>query len=128
MGPDSSVPDEGARTHGATEPAVHVEQRPGFTRGFAAIVALRGEHDIATAAEASAALGAVEGNVLVDLSDCTFLDSTVIGVLFVRNEELARDGCRLEVLVPAGAERGRPHAGAGAHARRDRGAPRAAGS
>ena len=99
MEPDSSVPDEGARTHVEAEPVVHVDHRPGVP-GFAAIVALRGEHDLATAAAISSAIGSIDGNVLVDLSACTFLDSTVIGVLFARNEDLARTGRRLEVVVP----------------------------
>src|SRR3954453_21902111 len=46
-----------------------------------AIVTLRGEHDLATRAEINAALARAggEADVLVDLSDCSFIDSSVIG-------------------------------------------------
>jgi anti-anti-sigma regulatory factor len=58
------------------------------------------EHDLATAPEVSDAIRAVDGNVLIDLSDCSFLDSTVIGVLFAANLELERARRFLEVVVP----------------------------
>ena len=92
----------GARTPGATEPAVHVEQRP------AVHARLRGDRRTARRARQCDGRRGLRrarcgrGQRLVDLSDCTFLDSTVIGVLFVRSTRSSRDGCRLEVLVPAG--------------------------
>jgi anti-anti-sigma factor len=96
MGPDSGTPQEGR----FSEPSVHVELGPAREREFAALVSLRGEHDLATASEISQAIAAIEGNVLVDLSECTFIDSTVIGVLFACNQELERAGRFLEVVVP----------------------------
>jgi anti-anti-sigma regulatory factor len=36
----------------------------------------------------------------VDLSQCTFLDSTVIGVLFATNQELEGSGRFLEIVAP----------------------------
>jgi anti-anti-sigma factor len=96
MGSDSGTPEEGS----LSEPTVHVELGPTREREFAAIVSLRGEHDLATASLVSDAIGAIDGNVLVDLSECTFLDSTVIGVLFARNQELEQAGHFLEVVAP----------------------------
>jgi anti-anti-sigma factor len=94
--PDVTEPGEGR----FPEAVVEIELRPGHDRAFAAIVSLRGEHDLATADEVSHAIASIAGNVLVDLTDCSFLDSTVIGVLFARSQELERDGRYLEVVVP----------------------------
>jgi anti-anti-sigma factor len=96
MRPEWSMPDEGR----AYRTVIDVELRPEDERAFAAIVSLRGEHDLATATEVSDAISAIDGNVLVDLTDCSFLDSTVIGVLFARNLDLERAGSFLEVVVP----------------------------
>jgi anti-anti-sigma factor len=84
----------------SSEPTVHVELGPSREREFAAIVSLRGDHDLATSSQVSDAIRAIEGNVLVDLSGCTFLDSTVIGVLFARNQELEGSGRFLEIVAP----------------------------
>jgi anti-anti-sigma factor len=96
MGLESKMPDEA----GPGGPVVHVELASSRERGFAAVVSLRGEHDLATASEVSEAISAIAGNVLVDLSECTFIDSTVIGVLFARNQDSERAGHVLEVVVP----------------------------
>jgi anti-anti-sigma factor len=82
------------------EPVVDVQLRPAQEHPFAAVVSLRGEHDLATADEVARTIQAIDGNVLVDLSDCTFIDSTVIGVLFACNQGLERDGRSLEVVAP----------------------------
>jgi anti-anti-sigma factor len=95
--PDFSEPRDDRLLHAPVE----VEPRPAHERAFAAIVSLRGEHDLATAENVSQAISSVEGNVLVDLTDCTFLDSTVIGLLFAHSKDLERQGRYLEVVVPA---------------------------
>ena len=61
---------------------------------------LRGEHDLSTAPEVRATLGSISGSVLVDLSDCAFIDSTVIGALIAVSQELEREGHVLELYVP----------------------------
>lgn len=69
------------------------------------IVALRGEHDVNSWTDVALALATagVQPTVLVDLSECTFMDSTVITALLVAAKQLrARDGA-LEVFIPAGA-------------------------
>ena len=73
----------------------------------AAIVTLRGEHDLSTRAEISDALARVgnEAHVLVDLSECSFIDSSVIGVLVVAFQALDEQGRRLELAIPSAAAR-----------------------
>lgn len=73
---------------------------PADAPGFAGCVSLVGEHDIATHEQVVEALAQVSGNLLVDLTECTFIDSTVIGAVSARSVALRRDGHRLELVVP----------------------------
>ncbi|MDX6538869.1 MAG: anti-sigma factor antagonist [Gaiellales bacterium] len=85
----------------AAVPAVEVEFRlPGI-----AFVTLRGEHDLSSKHHLTEALTAASAkrDVLVDLSDCTFMDSSVIGALFRAHQSLAEDGGRLELVIPESA-------------------------
>jgi anti-anti-sigma factor len=77
---------------------IYVHRPEGFA--FAAVVRLRGEHDISTRDDLVRALTPMFGNILVDLSDCSFIDSTIIGVLIVDSRTRQREGQRLELLVP----------------------------
>jgi anti-sigma B factor antagonist len=79
---------------------VQVEVRPARAPQYAAIVSLHGEHDLATAPALRNALAPLFGDVLVDLSDCTFIDSTVIGALIGAAQELQREGHALAIVVP----------------------------
>jgi anti-anti-sigma factor len=83
-----------------TWPTVDVEHRPPSAPAFAAIVRLCGEHDMASASEIAEALRGVFGDVLVDLSGCSFLDSSTIGVLLENGLQREREGQRLELLAP----------------------------
>jgi anti-anti-sigma factor len=74
--------------------------RPAARSAFAAIVMLRGEHDLATSGQVSETIGSIAGNVLVDLSDCAFIDSTVIGALIRTSKDLKSDGHVLEIVAP----------------------------
>jgi anti-anti-sigma factor len=72
--------------------------------GEVAVVALRGEHDVCTAADVAAALdqAAEEARgVVVDLTDAEFVDVRLAGVLADRADELEARGRRLALLVPA---------------------------
>jgi anti-anti-sigma factor len=89
---------------GLPQAAVQVEFHAPRAPGYAAVVSLLGEHDLATSDAIGGALEPLLGNVLVDLSDCEFLDSTVIGLLLRQSERLKRDGHQLEVLLPASSE------------------------
>lgn len=68
------------------------------------VVALVGDHDIATSHEVRRALAEVNGAplVVVDLTRCTFLDSTVLGVLVAASRRCADAGGRLIGINPSG--------------------------
>jgi anti-anti-sigma factor len=70
------------------------------TSRYTGVVRLCGEHDLATAADIQYALASVWGDVLVDLTSCEFIDSTVIGTLIRDHQARRREGHRLELLVP----------------------------
>jgi anti-sigma B factor antagonist len=71
-----------------------------------AIVTLRGEHDLHSWSEVTLALAnaSQRPHVLVDLSACTFLDSSMLTVLLVAAKQLRLRGGALLVAVPAGAQ------------------------
>jgi anti-anti-sigma factor len=80
--------------------AIELERDPAAPPGMAAIVRLRGGHDIATSRTLREALNSVAGSVLLDLSECQFIDSSVIYVIFSDAHSRAKNGQQLEVLVP----------------------------
>ena len=85
----------------AAVPAAEVEfQPPGV-----AFVALHGEHDLSSTQCLTDALAAASAkrDVLVDFSDCTFMDSSVIGALFRAGQKLNERGGRLELVIPESA-------------------------
>lgn len=73
-----------------------------FAQPGIAIVGLFGEHDLSGKQRLRDALAraSVRLNVLVDLSACTFIDSSVIGALFAARSQLAEQGGRLELVIP----------------------------
>ncbi len=66
-----------------------------------ALVTLRGEHDLTTRSALSEALGRAseDDHILVDLSHCTFIDSSVIGALVHAFQALEGRGRRLELAI-----------------------------
>jgi anti-anti-sigma factor len=60
-----------------------------------------GEHDVGTSPAIEHELAALYGSVLVDLSRCDFIDSTVIRNLLRKAEELRREGHAIELVAPA---------------------------
>ena len=81
------------------EPAVELSaESPGVL-----VVSLRGEHDLNSRAAVAAAVerACEDADVLVDLTHCTFVDSTIIGVLVAALQAQAEQGRRLELVVPA---------------------------
>jgi anti-anti-sigma factor len=70
------------------------------------VLGLPGEHDASTAEALSAAISASLSeatNVVVDLTESTFLDSVIIGVLFAGyRHSQANGGADLVVVAPAG--------------------------
>jgi anti-anti-sigma factor len=69
-----------------------------------AIVALRGEHDLGTAPEITRklTLAGADRNLLVDLTACTFLDSTVISALLRVSNRLHERGGLVSLVIPKG--------------------------
>jgi anti-sigma B factor antagonist len=96
MRPDHRPPSEDS----PSKAVVAVEFRATGERDFAAVVSLHGEHDITTAPEVKQTIASIAGNVLVDLSACEFIDSSVIGVLIGGSRDLEREGRFLEIVVP----------------------------
>jgi anti-anti-sigma factor len=99
MGPDTTSRHDAP---GQPRGEIRVLPDPADLPGFSAEILLLGEHDIATAPELATAISAIEGSVLVDLGACTFLDSSVIGVLFSAARTRAQEGTRLELVAPPG--------------------------
>jgi len=57
-----------------------------------------GELDMATAPRLREALEPIDGDVLVDLTDLTFLDSSGVGALVAQRQRLAEHGSRLRLF------------------------------
>ena len=78
--------------------AVEVE----FHRVGVAVVRLRGEHDLSSKQALSEGLSDASDqlNVIVDLSECTFMDSSVIATFYVARKSLGARGGRLELVIP----------------------------
>jgi anti-anti-sigma factor len=76
-----------------------VELRPAYATAYVAVVALRGEHDLATCMKVADALAPIDGDVLLDLTGCEFIDATVIGVVVSKLVSLQREGHRLDLLI-----------------------------
>jgi anti-anti-sigma factor len=71
----------------------------------AVAVTLRGEHDLNSRPAVSEAIARAceRADVLVDLSHCSFIDSTIIGVLVAAFRAQSERGGRLELAIPPGA-------------------------
>ena len=69
-----------------------------------ACVRLRGEHDLVTRAGVVKALASAgeQANVVVDLTECAFVDSAVIAALVHAGRRLGEDGGRFELVIPPG--------------------------
>jgi anti-anti-sigma factor len=81
-------------------PTVEVLVQPDSGPGFVAIVKLRGEHDLASRTVLENALAPLKGDILVDLSECDYIDSSVIAVVVQTHANLTREGYRVEMLIP----------------------------
>ena len=82
-------------------PAVEVDlSLPGV-----AFVALHGEHDLSSKQPLNDALAraGARRDVFVDLSGCTFMDSSVIGMLYRARTRLEFRDRRLELIIPPSA-------------------------
>jgi anti-sigma B factor antagonist len=82
-------------------PRVDVQFGSSDAPSYAAVVSLHGEHDLSTAPTIRDALSPLYGAILLDLSSCDFIDSTVIRTVLDKHRQLETDGHRLELLVPS---------------------------
>ena len=85
MPPENSDLSSGSAEPGSVELGHH---EPGI-----AVVTMHGEHDIGTEPQLAYALAqaVAHSSVIVDLSDCSFIDSTVIASL-IKGAATAREG------------------------------------
>jgi anti-anti-sigma factor len=88
------------RDGGAPSPAIGIERTPIRAPSYSGIVSLRGEHDLDSSIAIREALDSIEGDVLIDLTSCGFMDSSVVGTLLRASRERAQAGYRLDLLVP----------------------------
>jgi anti-anti-sigma factor len=94
MRPDSTPPRAGP------PPAVEVDLETAAAIGFAAVVSVRGDQDVSTSAALWRILEALDGDLLIDLSACTFIDASIVAILLQTSRRLAKRGGRLELVVP----------------------------
>lgn len=101
--PDDAGPGTALGKREPKVPADDIEVE--FHSATAAIVTLRGEHDLSSKLEVARALATASGcrDVLVDLSECTFIDSSVISALLQASNRLHANGGLLELVIPGGA-------------------------
>ena len=81
-------------------PSVRVCPQLGSERRSVTVVFVHGQHDFASRDLLARTLAPLRGHVLVDLSWCTFVDSSVISTILARHGELTREGGQLELIVP----------------------------
>jgi anti-anti-sigma factor len=79
--------------------STEVDLAPGEGSPYAAVVTLRGSHDLTTSGELKQVLAPLGGDVLLNLSKCEFIDSTVIGLVIGKARALKCEGSYLELLV-----------------------------
>ncbi|NND03346.1 MAG: STAS domain-containing protein [Acidimicrobiia bacterium] len=74
------------------------------TAGAHTVLAVTGEIDLATAPQLEARIGSHpgDGNILLDLSDVAFMDSTGLRLLIGAHERAKNDGGTFAVVAPEG--------------------------
>jgi anti-sigma B factor antagonist len=93
---DTRMPHEdGTPSRGTVELVQHA---PGLV-----VVSVRGEHDLGTSPELTQALeqAAAHSKVVVDLSTCSFIDSTVISALIKSARSVQARGEQFVLVMPA---------------------------
>lgn len=64
------------------------------------LVTLTGEHDYGSRERIEGALGGIDGHVIVDLTTCELVDTSIVNVFLTKHRELQRSGFTLELIVP----------------------------
>jgi anti-sigma B factor antagonist len=93
---DIRTPHEGDKPPRGTVVLAH--HAPGL-----AVVSMRGEHDLSTTPELTQALeqAAAHSDVVVDLSTCSFIDSSVINALVKAARVVHARGEQLVLVIPS---------------------------
>jgi anti-anti-sigma factor len=81
-------------------PGVEVRYASPRSADFAAIVSLYGEHDLDSHDTIAQALEPIDGDLLVDLTDCRFIDSSAVNAILAKSQQLQHRGHRLELVAP----------------------------
>ena len=85
----------------ATAPAIRVSHAlERTTHRPITVVHVLGEHDFASRSILATALEPLQEDVTVDLSQCTFVETMVVGVIIGKALALRKHGFRLELIVP----------------------------
>jgi anti-anti-sigma regulatory factor len=100
MGTPAPDEQEGGVGDLSRAPFVRVERGLGRPRRPVTALFLHGEHDFGSRELTGDALDALHSDVLIDLSWCTFVDSSIIAMILARHATLAREGYQLEVILP----------------------------
>lgn len=80
-------------------PRVVLRDWPGH-RGSATSIHVLGAHDYQNQHVLRDALAPIQSHVVIDLSWCSFLDTSVIGAILAKHTRLAADGRTLDLLIP----------------------------
>jgi anti-anti-sigma regulatory factor len=98
------TPAHDDREHGVGDlsraPLARVETGLGRPRRPVTAVFLHGEHDFGSRELAGDALASIHTDVLIDLSWCTFVDSSIIAMILGKHAALEQEGHQLEVILP----------------------------
>ena len=81
-------------------PFVRVEPGLGRPRRPVTAVFLHGEHDFGSRDLVDEALASIHSDALIDLSWCTFVDSSIIAMILAKHAALDREGRQLVVILP----------------------------
>jgi anti-anti-sigma factor len=82
--------------------AVRVGHGLGDARWPITVIHVRGEHTFSSRELVAEALEPIDGHVVVDLTLCSFLDSSVISAILGKARLLRSSGSRLELVLPHG--------------------------
>jgi anti-anti-sigma factor len=86
---------------GPAVPSIQVRMASPDRPGRRSLVRLRGEHDLASSSQLETTLGSLDGSVVVDLGECAFVDSSILGILIRDSARRDGEGHRLTVVAPA---------------------------
>jgi anti-anti-sigma regulatory factor len=89
--------DEPARPLRAS---VRVRAGLGVSRRPITVIHVSGDHDYRSRAILLETLAPLKGHTVIDLTDCTYIDPSVIAGVIGKALALGKDGYRLELVVP----------------------------